>query len=702
MSDDSNRTPGLPEPPPQQPNPERGQPDNALRGDRSPRRLHPELEYKEVRTGSHPGERFVRVVRPRTFRRSGQGTLTATTEVLEPRGGAARWLDSIKHLLIGQPLASADLIHERLSKVKALAVFSSDALSSVAYATEEILLVLVVAGTGALRLSLPIALAIAVLLIMVVWSYRQTIRSYPLGGGDYIVAKDNLGNGPALVAGGALLIDYTLTVAVSISAGVAALTSAFPVLYDQRVLLAVAFIIVMTVLNLRGVRESGNIFAVPTYFFVISILGLIAVGVLRALTGGFAAVVAAPLPPVAMESMEPLTILLLLRAFAAGCTALTGTEAIADGVPAFEPPEAQNASTTLAWMAVLMTVMFLGVTFLAYQMGIAPRHDETVLSQIARNVFGDSPLYFVMQAATTLILILAANTAFADFPRLSYFLARDHFLPHQFSFRGDRLAFSTGIMALGFLASVMVIFYNASTHSLIPLYAVGVFVSFTISQASMVWRWWTRREPGWQRGMVIQGLGAATTGTVALVIGSSKFLDGAWMVMLLIPGLVFMFHTIARHYRTVREQLTLEPGRARLQRYERQVVLVPVSDLNRATVQALSFARSISEDATAIHVADDLEAGEALRREWNETIGNEVRLVILESPYRALVPTLLAYIDEIDDQEPGIPVTVVLPEYIPAYWWQHLLHNQSALRLKAALLFRPDTVVVDFPLHLER
>lgn len=665
------------------------------------RRVSPELEYKEVRTGAHLGDRYVRIVHPRTFRRAGAGLLTATPEVMAARNPLTRWVDALKHLVIGHPLATAQLAHERLNKFKALAVFSSDPLSSNAYATEEILLVLMAAGTGVFHLSLPIAFAIAVLLNIVAWSYRQTIRAYPQGGGGYIVAKDNLGVWPALFGAAALLTDYTLTVAVSITAGVAAIASAFPALNDDRVTIAVLFIVIMTLINLRGVRESGNIFAAPTYMFVVMTLSLIAVGVIKSLTTG--------LPPVEThgtsalaEAAEPLTVLLILRAFASGCTALTGTEAIADGVPAFKPPEAQNAATTLAWMVTLSTIMFLGVTFLANQLNIVPVHEETVLSQIARSVFGDSPLYLLMQVATTLILVLAANTAFSDFPRLAYFMARDNFMPHQFSFRGDRLAFSTGIIALGVLAALLVVVYGASTHSLIPLYAVGVFISFTVSQGSMVRRWWQRRESGWRHSLVIQGVGAVTTGIVGIVIASTKFVHGAWMVLLLIPALVAMFRSIASHYRTVNEQLSLDTGVAELKGYERNVVLVPVADLNRATMQALSFARSICEDVTAVHVTDDLEQAERLRQRWHTTIGNEIPLVILESPYRALVPILLAYIDAIDEQDPGIPVTVVVPEFIPAHWWQHFLHNQSALRLKAALLFRPETVVVDFPLHLKR
>ena len=660
--------------------------------------MYPELIWREVRPGRLPGERLVRILRPhaRHFHRAGPRHLVATEEVIEAHGGLAGLLARAKRVVIGAPLSTAQLPHEKLGKLKALAVFASDALSSVAYATEEILLVLILAGAAALQYSVPIALAIVALIAIVATSYRQTIRAYPQGGGTYIVTKDNLGVRPALLAAGALLIDYVLTVAVSISAGVAAITSAIPALHHDRVLLAVGFIVLMTLVNLRGVRESATVFALPTYLFIVVMLATIGSGLAKAATG---ALPPAEPPPVALA--EPLTVFLLLRAFASGATALTGTEAIADGVPAFRPPESRNAATTLAWMAAVLATLFLGITLLARWLGVVPRPDETVVSQIARSVFGDSWFYYVVQAATMLILVLAANTAFADFPRLAYFLARDNFLPHQFLFRGDRLAFSWGIIALGALAATLVVLYHAETHALIPLYAVGVFISFTCSQSSMVRHWWRLREPGWRRSMAINAVGAATTGVVAVIIASTKFVHGAWMVLVLIPCLVVLMRGIAAHYQSVAEQLRLDHPSQPLPLIRDQPVVVPVSGMNQAVLRTLAYARSISSNVAAVHVTDDPVAAEKLEQAWQEW-GGDVPLIILESPYRSLLGPLLAYIDAIDEQDPDAPVTVVLPEFVPRHWWEYLLHNQSALRIKAALFFRPNTVVVDVPYHLKR
>lgn len=665
----------------------------------TPLPVSPELEYKEMRQGHRPGERYVRIIRPHRhqFRKVGPGHLAATEKVLEPKGAIGRLFGSIKRFLIGAPLATSQLAHERLSKIKALAVLSSDALSSSAYATEEILLVLVLAGTGALQLTVPISLAIAALLAIVAASYRQTIHAYPKGGGSYIVAKDNLGTAPALVAGAALLTDYVLTVAVSISSGVAAITSAVPSLYPERVLLGVAFIVLITLINLRGVRESGTIFAAPTYIFILSISAMIGLGLFKMATGA----VTPSSPAIETSSVtEPVTIFLILRAFSSGCAALTGTEAISDGVPAFKPPEAKNAATTLTAMAVILGVLFLGISFLAYSFGIVPQHAETVVSQIARITFGDGPAYYFVQIATMLILVLAANTSFADFPRLSYFMARDHFMPHQFSYRGDRLAFSTGIIVLGLVSSLLVIVFHASTHALIPLYAIGVFVSFTLSQSAMVRRWWVRREPGWQRGIVINGIGAATTAIVALVIATTKFALGAWMVLLLIPTIVLTLKAIHSHYQRVADELTVERLDKPIMTLKDPLILVPISNLNLPALQALTYARSLSKNIRAIHVSDEPEEAEQLRRKWDR-LATDIPLVILESPYRALAAPLLAYIDAVHQHDSSQPVTVLLAEFVPNHWWEHLLHNQAALRLRIALFFRPNTVVIDFPYRLQ-
>jgi len=653
-----------------------------------------------MRTGQKPGERYVRIVRPhaREFRRSPEGHIVATERVLEPRGPVGRLWTRVKRLVIGPPLSTAQSIHERIPKVKALAVFASDALSSSAYATEEILLALVLAGSAALTYTIPVTVAIVVLLAIVATAYRQTINKYPAGGGSYIVTRDNLGDVPALIAASSLLIGYVLTVAVSISAGVAAITSAVPSLHGFQTHLAVFFIVFMTFANLRGVRESANIFTVPTYLFVASMLLMFAVAAVKLLVFG-------DLPQAeatALSVVEPLSLFLLLRAFSSGCAALTGTEAISDGVPAFQEPQAKYAATTLLWMAVITGVLFSGISLLAFAYGVVPGHGETVVSQIARLTFGTGPLYYFVQAATMGILVLAANTAFADFPRLSFFLARDGFLPRQFSFRGDRLAYSTGIVALGLLSTTLVIVFSADTHALIPLYAAGVFISFTCSQASMWTRWRRRHEPGWQRGIIINGVGAVTTGLVAIVVAATKFTQGAWMILAIIPLVVLVLYFIHHHYQRVAEQLVLDPKRVQLPRPAgKPIVIVPVPGLHLGVLPALDFARAISESVTAVHVTDDLEGAHRLRQQWEEW-DQDVPLVIIESPFRSLIHPLLAYIEARQQDEPNRMVMVVLPEFVPKNWWEWVLHNQSALRLKATLFFHPNTVVANVPYHLKR
>ncbi|HEX7212867.1 MAG TPA: APC family permease, partial [Methylomirabilota bacterium] len=463
-------------------------------------------------------------------------------------------ISAVKKLFVGSPLATAQARHERLSKTSALAVFSSDALSSVAYATEEVLLVLVLAGTAALGYSIPIGIAIALLIVVVVSSYRQTILAYPMGGGAYIVTKDNLGTLPGLVAAGALLIDYVLTVAVSVAAGVAAVTSAFPALYDYRILLGVVFVAGIATGNLRGLRESSTLFAVPTYLFVVSFAGMLAYGFVRWIAGWEST----PPPPDAVAMSQDLTIFLVLRAFASGCAALTGVEAVSDGVPAFRAPEARNARTVLTWLGIILVTLFIGITFLARHFQVMPRTEETVVSQLARQIFGGGLLYYEIQVVTMLILVFAANTAFADFPRLAYFLARDGFIPRQFGTRGDRLVFSNGILILGGLAALLILLFGGATHALIPLYAVGVFISFTLSQSSMVRRWVRLRSEGWWWRAGLNGVGALVTGVVMLTIAVTKFAHGAWIVLLLIPMLVVMFLIVHRHYDDVAAQLSLE------------------------------------------------------------------------------------------------------------------------------------------------
>ena len=600
----------------------------------------------------------------------------------------------LKRLFVGMPLPTAQARHERLSKTSGLAIFASDNLSSVAYATEEVLRVLLIAGTGALALSVPIAGAIAVVIAIVIYSYRQTILAYPQGASDYIVAKDNMGTLAGLTAGGALLIDYTLTVAVSVSAGIAAITSAFPVLFPVRVLLCIAAIALIAVGNLRGLRESGRLFALPSYLFIGGFGLLLAVGFFRYGVSG-----APPATPAeAVAPLGPLTAFLVLRAFASGAVALTGIEAVADGVTAFKPPEVHNARTVLAVLGGIMITLFVGVTALAALYDVVPREEETVVSQLAWAVFAGGPLYYFVQTVSMLILVLAANTAFADFPRLAFFMARDGFLPRQFGNRGDRLVFSNGVLILAFVAIALVVIFRGSTHALIPLYAVGVFTSFTLSQSSMVRRWLRLRPAGWWWRATINGVGAVTTATVLVVVAVTKFVDGAWIVVLLLGGLIAMFRAIRGHYGAVARQLSLDEMEPPLP--VTSTVLVLVGDMHRGVVHALLYARSLSPSAKAVFVETDPERTRRLEEKWGKW-GMGVPLVVLTSPYRSLLGPLLEYIDHLRAQGPNHIVTLVLPEFIPARWWQQLLHNQTALLIKGAMLFRRNVVVTDVPYHLK-
>jgi amino acid transporter len=611
----------------------------------------------------------------------------------------------LKRLFVGRPLATEQLAHERLSKRVALAVFSSDALSSVAYATEAILIALLAAGQASLGFATPIAIGITLLLITVAFSYRQTIIAYPQGGGTYIVSRENLGTIPSLVAASSLLIDYVLTVAVSMSAAVAAITSAVQTLEPYRVELAVALIALVTLANLRGIKESGQIFAIPTYLFVLSMFTLISVGLFKVIIGG-GIVDPAPAPAIehVPEELQAVSFFLLLRAFAAGCTALTGIEAIADGVPAFKKPEARNASITLVIMAVILCTMFLGTTLLADAYHVIPdgsTHPETANSQLARAIFGNGSLfYYILQVATMLILILASNTAFADFPRLSYFLSRDRFLPRQFAQRGDRLVFSNGVVALGIFAALLVIGFGAREQSLLHLYAVGVFMSFTLSQFGMVQRWRRLKTPGWQRNATINLIGAIVTGVVLVVIASTKFIEGAWAVLVLIPIMVVILRAIHWHYSEVAKQLSLAdapPPKA----VRRHTAVVLISGVHRGVIPALQYGLSLAPDnVTAVYVDMDSETTAKLQEKWKQW-GSGVPLVVLPSPYRSLVRPLMSYIDELDKHYNDDVLTVILPEFIPSKWWQHLLHNQTALLIKATLLFSKGRVVTSVPYHLE-
>jgi amino acid transporter len=603
-------------------------------------------------------------------------------------------ISALKKVFVGRPLPTAQARHERLSKRTALAVFASDALSSVAYATEEILLILVTAGAVALAYTIPIGIAISVLIAVVASSYRQTILAYPQGGGAYIVTKDNLGTLPSLVAGAALLVDYVLTVAVSVAAGVAAVTSAFPVLFDYRVLLGVLCIMLIATANLRGIRESGALFSLPTYLFILSFGAMLVYGYVRWALGWEMP----PPPEHARTATHAVTLFLLLRAFSQGCTALTGVEAVSDGVPAFKPSEARNARTVLAMLALILITLFMGITFLARHYHVLPVPEETVVSQLARQIFGRGLVYYEIQAVTMMILVLAANTSFADFPRLSYFLARDGFIPRQFGTRGDRLVFSNGILILGGTAAVLIIVFGGDTHKLIPLYALGVFVSFTLSQSSMVRRWLVGRENGWWWRSWVNGLGATTTGLVLVVIACTKFLDGAWVVAMLIPVLVMGFLVIHRHYADVARQLSLE-GYALLPPIQ-NTVLVLVGDLHKGVVAALRYALALSPSARAVYVELDPDKTRRLEEKWGKW-GLGVPLAVLTSPYRSLLTPVLDYVNHLLALGPNHVVTIVIPEFVPARWWQHLLHNQTALLIKGALLFRKRVVVVDVPFHLE-
>jgi len=622
---------------------------------------------------------------------------------------------AVKRLLVGRALKTEHASHEHLTKRTALAVFSSDALSSTAYATEEILLVLAVAAaaTGGESFSfvVPVSVGIAVLLAIVAISYRQTIHAYPSGGGAYIVAKENLGTTPGLIAGASLLVDYVLTVSVSIAAGVAAITSAvqgtrYAWLNDHKVILCLVFIAFIAIANLRGVRESGALFATPTYVFVVSFLFMIVFGLIYYFTYGGAAAIPSQEELKTAEGyhLQPLTLFLLLGAFSNGCAALTGIEAISNGVQAFKKPEARNAATTLIWMAILLTAMFLGTSVMAYLYHVHPKQSETVISQFARIMF-TGPLawfYYVVQASTAAILVLAANTAFADFPRLSSLLARDRFLPRQFANRGDRLVFSNGIVLLAIFSGVLVIAFGGDTSRLIPLYAVGVFLSFTLSQSGMVVHWLRERvtaRANWKRSLVINAVGALATFIVLCVFIATKFIHGAWIVVVVVPLLVLLFKAIHKHYLLVAKQLSTE-GLEQI-RPIKHTVIVPISGIHRGVVNALQYARSIASDKVqAVYVDFEEEATASLKDKW-ERWGAGVQLVVLRSPYRELTRPLLRHINRLSRENSDDIITVVLPEFIPARWWQHFLHNQSSLLLKGSLLFKKGVIVTSVPYHLE-
>jgi len=614
--------------------------------------------------------------------------------------------------LIGRPLATADAPHQTIGKLIGLAVFSSDAMSSVAYGPQELMVVLALTGVGNLRLAFPIVIGIVTLLAVLTFSYEQTIHAYSGGGGAYIVSRDNLGEIPAQVAGAALLTDYVLTVSVSISSGVAQIVSAFPGLFNYRVEIAVGLILFIMLINLRGVKESGVTFSIPTYFFLILAFFTVIVGLIRYLSGTLGMVINPP--SLASGVVQPLTIFLILRAFANGTSSLTGVEAISNGIPAFKEPRSQNAGTTLMWMSGILGSLLFGITFLSVQIGAIPSESETVISQLARTAFGGQGfLYLAMIIGTTVILVMAANTAFADFPRLSALQAADSFLPRQLTYRGSRLVYSYGIAALAIIASLLVIVFQASVTNLIPLYAIGVFLSFTLSQAGMAHRWWKAghlapgieiKEPGsilrhddsWLHKMIINGIGSSCTLVVTFIFAITKFKDGAWIVVILIPSLVGIFLMIHRHYKNLASQLTLEKH-IPSGRISRLRVIMPVSGMHRGTVAALRYARTLSDDVTAVHVSIDEKETVKLEEKW-ENWGEGVRLVVLNSPYRLFLEPLLEYIDKIDVTLRGDEaITIVVPQFIPKHWWNNFLHTRTAEMLRKVLLQRENIVITEVP-----
>jgi amino acid transporter len=672
-------------------------------GRRSPDLVASVIGGRRSLTGRKAGDRRVRVERPHApyFRYAGPNQLVAREAASAPRTRTGRAAARVRAVLVGRPLASEQDIEERLAKKKALAIFSSDAISSSAYATEEILRVLLIGGAAAMLLSIEVAIAIAVLLAVVSISYRQVCRAYPNGGGAYVVARTNLAPIFGLIAAASLLIDYVMTVAVSTAAAIVQIQSFIPAAYDYRILIAFVSISLITIANLRGLRESGNIFAVPTYLFVGLALAIVAIGVSHIVTG---TVTPMPVPSDAIPlGTEAVGILLLLKAFAGGSVALTGVEAIANGVPAFKPPESKNAANTMSVMAVLLGVLFVGLTVVAVNYGLRPTEEggASIVAMAAEATFGEgSPVAWLFALSTALILFLAANTSFNAFPRLAAILAEDGYMPRQFAFRGDRLAYSWGIVLLAAIAFGLLWAFGGDTHALIPLYSVGVFLCFTLSQTGMVRHWLRVREPGWRWRLGINAVGGVLTAVVLGIVIFEKFEAGAYLVVILVPLLVAMMLLIDRQYASARRELAVRPETVLPTPHREERVVVPIPGLDRASVQAINVARSIDDDVRAVFVSDDMEAADRLRHAFERQLPG-VPLVVVESPYRALAAPFLAYLDVLDlAWPPGKPepiTFVVIPEYIARSWWERLLYNQSAKRLRSLLLGRPHTVVVNVP-----
>lgn len=665
--------------------------------------LNPELVGVEYRKGTRPAEAIVRVRRPRAFKRVGPGYFVAKPEVIQPETELGRLSQRIRRFFIGAPLATQEESHQRLSKVQALAVFGSDAISSSAYATEASMFILLAAGSNALGASFGISLAVSLLLLVVSFSYRQTVKAYPRGGGTYTVSSQNLGHLPGLIAAAALLIDYILTVAVSIVAGSLAITSAltvagyenwvnsFPQPFNLIVILSLLFIGLMVLGNLRGIRESGTIFAIPSYFFITAMILMLAVGIFKASTGNLEPAE----PPLPVAAQEPLTLWLILRAFSAGAVAMSGTEAISNGVPAFKPPESRNAATTLTIMAALLAAFYLGISYLATHMGLVPGEGGTIISQIALAVFGHNSLYYLFQLATIAILVVAANTAFADFPRLASIMAHDDYMPHQFQFRGDRLAFTTGIVVLGIIAALLVLFFRGNVESLINLYAIGVFLAFSMSNSGMVIHWWRERHPGWKRSIIINGIGAVATLVILIVAILTKFISGGWIIVVLVPLIVLGLQRIHRHYDNIALQLRIVPEMLP-EPITNQLVVVLIESVNYASMRAFAFARTINAERVVLHVATTPERTEKLRDKMTQ-FAPDLKLVIIESPTRSFAEPLMAYIDAVHSQSPAAFITIVMPEFITAHFWERFLHNRTANRLHREFEKHPNVTVVMVP-----
>ena len=663
----------------------------------------PSLDKRVTQPGRHVGDRYVRIVRPTGSGLRGHGgRWVATEETMDRTGRIGRAWDSALRFLIGKRLETEAEGKERVGVATGLPILASDNISSSAYATEEAMRVLALAGTAALALTMPIAIAVVFVLAIVILSESRVIRAYPNGGGSYLVARENHGVIAGLVAASALLIDYVLTVAVSTAAGVAAISSFVPELHDYRVVAGLVLIAVLVVGNLRGVREAGVLFAAPTYAYMIAMYGLVAFGIFRIVSGDPPSPVTAP-NPFPPDGTAPLTLLLVLRAFASGSVGLTGSEAVANGVPSFRRPETTNAIKTLVLMGTIFATIFLAITWLSTTIGIQPdlKEQETVNSMMTKAIVGaGTPFYYIVQVTTAIILLLAANTGFTGFPRLASVLANDRFMPRHFADVGSRLAFNFGIIVLALLACVILAAFDGSVTNLVPLYTIGVFLAFTLSQSGLVRRWRRIRNPGWQVSIVINAFGTVVTGTVLLVVAYTKFEHGAWMVLVLIPLISALLYGIHRHYQTVHDALVIAgPDQQKVPVLPAPVVIVPIARLDRAALQALAFARSVSPTVKAVHISTSKASAEEFRKRWAK-LETDIKLDVVESPYRSLLAPLLKYIDAMG-KSGDRPITVVLAEFVPHHWWEWLLHSQTAFRLKAALLFRPNTIVIDVPYHFE-